>query len=222
MEEIEELTPSDRKIRRLKELAKEHVREFEERHVDVLSFIVAGDSAALKTEETVFDEHVDRVTDFIERLEQLEDKVGTTEPVMPHASYKGDGRARAEVRSIFEAEHLSRRWSQVHDSLAKVKRVVLEKKETDMCLLESHEDRLKSINTDLMDIKRDVLLIDDYESLAGKADGLEVAVFELRVAIKCLLKTIKAESAVDKDKGRSGVKLPNISVPTFPRLTYKF
>ena len=76
---LEQLTPSDRKIRPLKELAKEHDREFEERHVDVFSFIMAGDSAALKTEETVFDECVDRVTDFIERLKQLEDKVGTTE-----------------------------------------------------------------------------------------------------------------------------------------------
>ena len=48
-----------------------------------------------------------------------------------------------------------------------------------MCLLESHDDRLKSIDTDLQAIKRDVLLIDDYESLAGKADDLEEALFEL-------------------------------------------
>ena len=39
--------------------------------------------------------------------------------------------------------------------------------------------------------------------------------FALRVAIKRLLKTIKVESAVDKDKGVSGVKLSKISVPTF-------
>ena len=58
-------------------------------------------------------------------------------------------------------------------------------------------------------------MIDDYESQAGKADGLEEALFELRVAIKRLLKNIKAESAVDKDKGLRGVKLPKISVPTF-------
>ena len=37
----------------------------------------------------------------------------------------------------------------------------------------------------------------------------------IRVAVKCLLKNIKAESAVDKDKGLSGVKLPKISVPAF-------
>ena len=40
---------------------------------------------------------MDRVTEIIERLEQLEDLVETIEPVMSHASDKGDG--RAEVRS---------------------------------------------------------------------------------------------------------------------------
>ena len=100
---------------------------------------------------------------------------------MPHASDKGVG--RAEARSISEAEHLSRRLSQVHDSLTKVKRVVLEDKETDMCSLESHEERLKTIDADLQAIKRDMLLIDDYERLVGKADGLVEALFNLRVAI---------------------------------------
>ena len=75
-------------------------------------------------------------------------------------------------------EHLSRRLSEVHDSLMKVKRVV-DDKELDMCLLEGHYERLKSINADLQGIKQDMLLIDDYESLAGKAAGLEEASSEL-------------------------------------------
>ena len=48
LEEKEELTPSDVKIRCLKELAKKHDRDFEEHHVDVLNFIAAEDSAALE------------------------------------------------------------------------------------------------------------------------------------------------------------------------------
>ena len=60
-----------------------------------------------------------------------------------------------------------------------------------------------------------MLLIDDHKSLAGRADGLEEALFEVRVAIKSLLKSIKVVSAVDKDKGLGRVKLPKISVPTF-------
>ena len=55
-------------IRRLKELAKEYDRQFEEHHVEVLNFITAEDTAALESEEAVFDEHMDRVTEFIEQL----------------------------------------------------------------------------------------------------------------------------------------------------------
>ena len=130
-------TPGGKKIRLLKELAKEHDHEFEERHVEVLNFIAAEDTAALESEEVVFNEHMHRVTEFIERLEQLEDQVGTTEPLMPHRFDKGNG--KAEVRLISEVECLRRRLSQVYNSLTKVKRVVLEEKETDMCSLESHE-----------------------------------------------------------------------------------
>ena len=55
----------------------------------------------------------------------------------------------------------------------KVKRFE-EKKGMDICicLLEGHEERLKSIDTDLQVIKRDVLLIDDYESLCRKGRWL--------------------------------------------------
>ena len=44
---------------------------------------------------------------------------------------------------------------------------------------------------------------------------MEKALFELRVAIKHLLKNIKAESAMDKNKELVGSKLPKISVSTF-------
>ena len=143
-------------------------------------------------------------------MERTEDLVMNTEPVMPHATDMGDH--RPVVRSISEAEHLSQRLSQVHDSLTKVNRVV-EEKEADMCLLEGHEERLKSINADLQGIKQDLLLIDDYKSLAAKPVGLEEVSFELRVAIKCLLKNIKTKSTASKEKELSGVKLPKVSVP---------
>ena len=69
MEEKEEFSPLDeKKLRWLKELAMEHDLEFEEHHEEVPSFIEEEDSATLETEETVFDEHVDRVTDFIQWL----------------------------------------------------------------------------------------------------------------------------------------------------------
>ena len=79
MEEKGELIPSNaKKIRRLKKLAWEHDREFEEHHVEVFNFIAAEDTctAALEIEEDAFDEHMERVTEFIELLEQVEDLVG--------------------------------------------------------------------------------------------------------------------------------------------------
>ena len=69
-----------------------------------------------------------------------------------------------------------------------VKRAV-ERKETNMRLLEAR-GKLNSIDSDLQGIKRDMLLINDYESLAGKSAGLEEASFKLRVVIKGLLKDI--------------------------------
>ena len=113
------------------------------------------DQDKLTKEPAVLDDHEDKVEDITEHLEDL---VMTTEPVMPHASDMGDH--RPAVRSITEAEHLSRRLSQVHDFLTKVKRVV-EEKEMDICLLKGHEQRLMGINFDLQGIKRDMLLMDE-------------------------------------------------------------
>ena len=58
-------------------------------------------------------------------MEHLEDLVVTAEPVIHHTSDMGDH--QPGIRLITEAEHLSRRLSQVHDFLIKAKRVVEEK-----------------------------------------------------------------------------------------------
>ena len=107
MEEKETLTPSElKRIVRLNDQVKEYDQEFEKRHMEVLDFIEEEDQVALNAEEKVLDEHVNRVADIIERLEKLEDLV-TTEPVTHHESGSGD--VRPGVRSVTEAEHLSRR-----------------------------------------------------------------------------------------------------------------
>ena len=78
-----------RKIKRLNNQVKQHDQEFEKHHIEVLDFIEEEDKAALDSEGKVFDEHVNRVSDMIERLDKLEDLV-TTEPVTHHASGIGD------------------------------------------------------------------------------------------------------------------------------------
>ena len=62
-------------------------------------------------------------------------------------------------------------------------------------MLEGHDETMKSIDAALQGIKRDMLLNDNYESLAGRAGGLKDGLMKLRVDIKlrvnikCLLKT---------------------------------
>ena len=73
MEDKESLAPPDpRKVKRLKEQVKEIDRDFEQRHLEVLNFIESEDRTTLDSEEKIFDEHVNRVSDLIERLEELE------------------------------------------------------------------------------------------------------------------------------------------------------
>ena len=71
-EEKEELTLTDgRRFTCMKELDKQFDQEFEERHVEVLNFIAAEETAVLESEQAGFNKHVDRVTNFIKRLGQL-------------------------------------------------------------------------------------------------------------------------------------------------------
>ena len=84
-----------------------------------------------------------------------------------------------------------------------------------LIILQGHEEKLKGIDADLQGIKHDILLIDDHESLAGRAVGLEEASFDLQLAIKHLHKTVKSNSTVSQNTGLNRIKLPKISVPTF-------
>ena len=83
-------------------------------------------------------------------------------PMIPRAS--GIGENQPCVKSVTEAEHLNRRLDQAHDSLMKVKRVK-DDKELEVCSLEGHKDRVKSIDADLQVIIHDMLFIGDYKRL---------------------------------------------------------
>ena len=73
LEEKEELAQQDRhKVERLTEQVKESDTEFEQCHLEVLYFINEDDQDTVWQEEAVFDEHMNRVIELIERLEQFE------------------------------------------------------------------------------------------------------------------------------------------------------
>ena len=166
-----------RTLKRLQELNE----EFKGYHYSIVELM--DDTEVLAEEQKVLDDHENKVEDLIQRLEDL---VATAEAMMIRASGIVDD--RPGVRSVTEAERLSQRLDQVHDSLMKVKRIK-DDKELDVCSLEGHEERVKSIDAHLQVIKRDMLLIGDY---AERAAVLEEASFEIRVAIKNPLKNINA------------------------------
>ena len=61
-----------RNVERLLEQLKDNDSSFEQRHLEVLNFIQAEDQETLSQEEAVFDEHVNRVSELVERVEQLD------------------------------------------------------------------------------------------------------------------------------------------------------
>ena len=68
----EELILQDqRKVERLLEQIKDNDTDFEQRHSEVLNFISEEEQDALKQEEAIFDEHVNRVAKLTERIKQL-------------------------------------------------------------------------------------------------------------------------------------------------------
>ena len=74
LESKEELVHQyQRKVERLLEQLKENSLDanFETRHLEVLDLIELEDEDTLKQEEEVFDDHVNRVVELTERLEQL-------------------------------------------------------------------------------------------------------------------------------------------------------
>ena len=137
LEEKETLTPSERrKIKRLKDQVKEHDQDFEKRHMEVLDFIEEEDQTALDSEEKVFDEHVNRVSDIMERLEKLEELVATTEPVRPHASTDHREAASGSMRN-------QKRLKYLKTSLDKAKATIRLLEPTpvlDICLVGENEE----------------------------------------------------------------------------------
>ena len=71
LDDKEKLTPSDqRKVKCLKDRVKENDQDFKKLHIEDLSLIEDEDQDTLHSEEKVFDEHVNCVSDIIERLEK--------------------------------------------------------------------------------------------------------------------------------------------------------
>ena len=85
---------------------KENDSEFEQKHLEVLNFVTEQDEDTLQQEETVFDEHVNQVTELIKRLEHI----------------KASGRASSSSISTMIPDHSS--------NLEKRLKVLVQQRET--------------------------------------------------------------------------------------------
>ena len=138
--------------------------EFKTYHCTILD--QTDEQKELVEEQVILDKHKDKDEQLMEPLQEL---VAMTEPVIPTTPGTGNYQSVATCKPISEAENLIRQMNQVHNSLTRAKRVVDDKdKEVDMCVLEGHEERIKRIDVELQGIKQDMLLVEDYESLAKK------------------------------------------------------
>ena len=148
LEEKETITPSERKrIAHLKDQVKEHDQEFEKRHMEVLDFIEEEDQTTLDAEEKVFDEHVNRVSDIMERLEKLEDLGVTTEPLRPHVSTDPKEAASGLMRNQKRLKYLKTSLDKANATI----RLLEPTPALDICLVEKMKKDVDMLTNKLSD-----------------------------------------------------------------------
>ena len=215
LEEKETLTPSERKrIVRLKDQVKEHDQEFEKRHMEVLDFIEEEDQTTLDAEEKVFNEHVNRVSDIMERLEKLEDFGATTEPLRPHVSTDPKEAASGLMRNQKRLKYLKTSLDKANATI----RLLEPTPALDICLVEKVKKDVDMLTNKLSDIVEDILSLpeDDTASL-NEATSMEDELGSMTLKLIKLThdRERRDHRTTDEASASPGVRLPKISIPTF-------
>ena len=182
--------------------------------MEVLDFIEEEDQTALDSEEKVFDEHVNRVSDIMERLEKLEELVVTTEPVRPHASTDRREAASGSMRN-------QKRLKYLITSLDKAKATIRLSEPTPalgICLVEKMNKDVVTLTRKLPDIVEDILsLPEDGTASLNEATPKEDELGSLT------LKFIKLTHDREKREYRTMLRTRLVLALeyNYPRLTFK-
>ena len=201
-----ELVPSDqRKIKRLMEQVKEDDKEFEERHLEVLNFIDEGDQDSLEGEESVSDEHGNRVMELLERLEQLEtveESVSFTTATDPSRNF------------LRRLQYLGKERDEI---IASTRSLPSEPEALTRLRLQKCQEDISALNAQLSGLVGEILsstggdtstLMDNVTSIKRDLSNQD---FEVR---RLLLENEDTRKPIEAHKEPT-VELPRISAPTF-------
>ena len=186
-------------IRRLLKKIEDQDAKFKKYHFAIVEIL--EDEEELEKEQSTFDDHDDRIADYIGRLQVLvKDK--EDEPRTPSvASTPPLGK---------QLDRISRKITGVQEDVGSAQT----KTEVDRCLLQQLDEQISSLKRDLSSVgERIALLEEDRPDLSNLEDALDKTLFKLSLQIKRLLNN--TPSSAPSIPSSSGVKLPRIDVPTF-------
>ena len=226
LEEKETLSPSDRrKVKRLKDQVKENDREFEQRHIEVLDFIESEDQTTLNDEETIFEEHVNRVADIIERLELLEEDVELVAPPTVHGESVASPTVRGESVSsptvVVDPSHgLAKRLRYMdREKEAIVEAVRSTPKGPDanpLVWLQECQKEIGALGTQLAGIIGEILsLPGDEKDLIDLATSIKKALKGANYEASRLIHSMEEVPKIPEVHSEPTIELPKINIPTF-------
>ena len=198
----EDLSHADRlSIQRLIKKFEALDTEFRQHHYNIVELL---EDEAVEEEQATLDDHDERVTDLVERLQHLmlEPKEATSGP--PSAS------ADASMPLRRQLERIEKRIRVTYETT----RSLRPGPDLDQCLLRQLEEEVAVLKAELANTGRAITMLGTGgEDLLELEATLNKNLFDLGLQIKRLI----AERTVEKSTPRvvSGVKLPKIDVPTF-------
>lgn len=207
LEKKEVLAPPDQsKLERLLQQVKENDTEFEERHLDVLNFIEEGDEETLGKEETIYDEHVNRVVDLTERMERIKvpEEAAATLTTAPDPSGKITKRLRyieQQTETIATSMRSPPAGTKDHPKL----------------WLQKCQKDIDMLSIQLSGIMGDILSLPGEDAaLLTSATTIQAAVSELDFQAVRRLHLLLEKTPIESEAHlEPTVELPKISVPTF-------
>ena len=175
--------------------------EFRQHHYSIVEML---DEEAVDEEQAALDDHDEKVTDLVERLQQL--------VLEPEGATSGSPSASADASMPLQRQ-LERLEKRIR-TIAETTRSLHPGPAVDQCLLRQLEEETVLLKAELADTGRTITTLETGgDALLELEATLNKNLFDLGLQIKRLI----AEVTVEKSTPGvvSGVKLPRIDVPTF-------